>query len=293
MKKKTLLLTFLACMSIASSCLALTLIKMGPVTLWEYNQDSEQYFLERTGKEHYFDADSIVVNKYEKTVEYSELYINSKEEYENQNGRMVWQRKKLDFSQFDFDTDRKMTIYRLLDGDFYQKSGAIKITANYLRRNQQLPTDPWKLTEHKGRYFQPIALYNEFAYHLSLPNLDNTSYLTPKGLGLQWIKSTSEFGVFYDPKSVKAKGDSVSAKIYIWYPSINRIEMMSGKFDYLKKTFKPNSVKFYRISNGECTESYKQGLIPGLVGDKLHTFNFGDEESLDIAASFFKNKLAK
>ena len=291
--KKTCLLAFLACMSIASSCFALNLIKMGPVTLWSYSPDSEQYHLNKTTTDYYFDADDISVDRYNKTVEFTVAFINSKDDFEQQNGKMEWRRMKIDFSNFDFYTDRKVTFYRLLDGNFYKKFNAVKITRNYIKQEGQPARDDWKLTEAQGRYFRPNAYYNEFAYHLGLPNLDGSSYLTPKSLGLNWIKSTSEFGVFYDPKSVKAKGDSVHAKIYIWSPSVNRIELMSGKFNYSKQTFSPNSVKFIRISDGEITDSYKQGLIPGLVGDKLHTFRFDEEEPITIAADFFKSKVTQ
>lgn len=293
MLKKTWLLAFLACMSIASSCFALNLIKMGPVTLWSYSPDSEQYHLNKTTTDYYFDADDISVDRYNKTVEFTVAFINSKDDFEQQNGKMEWRRMKIDFSNFDFYTDRKVTFYRLLDGNFYKKFNAVKITRNYIKQEGQPARDDWKLTEAQGRYFRPNAYYNEFAYHLGLPNLDGSSYLTPKSLGLNWIKSTSEFGVFYDPKSVKAKGDSVHAKIYIWSPSVNRIELMSGKFNYSKQTFSPNSVKFIRISDGEITDSYKQGLIPGLVGDKLHTFRFDEEEPITIAADFFKSKVTQ
>mgnify|MGYP004517000407 CR=1 FL=1 len=291
--KKTWLLAFLACMSIASSCFALNLIKMGPVTLWSYSPDSEQYHLNKTTTDYYFDADDISVDRYNKTVEFTVAFINFKDDFEQQNGKMEWRRMKIDFSNFDFYTDRKVTFYRLLDGNFYKKFNAVKITRNYIKQEGQPARDDWKLTEAQGRYFRPNAYYNEFAYHLGLPNLDGSSYLTPKSLGLNWIKSTSEFGVFYDPKSVKAKGDSVHAKIYIWSPSVNRIELMSGKFNYSKQTFSPNSVKFIRISDGEITDSYKQGLIPGLVGDKLHTFRFDEEEPITIAADFFKSKVTQ
>lgn len=219
MLKKTWLLAFLACMSIASSCFALNLIKMGPVTLWSYSPDSEQYHLNKTTTDYYFDADDISVDRYNKTVEFTVAFINSKDDFEQQNGKMEWRRMKIDFSNFDFYTDRKVTFYRLLDGNFYKKFNAVKITRNYIKQEGQPARDDWKLTEAQGRYFRPNAYYNEFAYHLGLPNLDGSSYLTPKSLGLNWIKSTSEFGVFYDPKSVKAKGDSVHAKIYIWSPS--------------------------------------------------------------------------
>ena len=293
MLKKTWLLAFLACMSIASSCFALNLIKMGPVTLWSYSPDSEQYHLNKTTTDYYFDADDISVDRYNKTVEFTVAFINSKDDFEQQNGKMEWRRMKIDFSNFDFYTDIKVTFYRLLDGNFYKKFNAVKITRNYIKQEGQPARDDWKLTEAQGRYFRPNAYYNEFAYHLGLPNLDGSSYLTPKSLGLNWIKSTSEFGVFYDPKSVKAKGDSVHAKIYIWSPSVNRIELMSGKFNYSKQTFSPNSVKFIRISDGEITDSYKQGLIPGLVGDKLHTFRFDEEEPITIAADFFKSKVTQ
>lgn len=293
MLKKTWLLAFLACMSIASSCFALNLIKMGPVTLWSYSPDSEQYHLNKTTTDYYFDADDISVDRYNKTVEFTVAFINSKDDFEQQNGKMEWRRMKIDFSNFDFYTDRKVTFYRLLDGNFYKKFNAVKITRNYIKQEGQPARDDWKLTEAQGRYFRPNAYYNEFAYHLGLPNLDGSPYLTPKSLGLNWIKSTSEFGVFYDPKSVKAKGDSVHAKIYIWSPSVNRIELMSGKFNYSKQTFSPNSVKFIRISDGEITDSYKQGLIPGLVGDKLHTFRFDEEEPITIAADFFKSKVTQ
>lgn len=293
MLKKTWLLAFLACMSIASSCFALNLIKMGPVTLWSYSPDSEQYHLNKTTTDYYFDADDISVDRYNKTVEFTVAFINSKDDFEQQNGKMEWRRMKIDFSNFDFYTDRKVTFYRLLDGNFYKKFNAVKITRNYIKQEGQPARDDWKLTEAQGRYFRPNAYYNEFAYHLGLPNLDGSSYLTPKSLGLNWIKSTSEFGVFYDPKSVKTKGDSVHAKIYIWSPSVNRIELMSGKFNYSRQTFSPNSVKFIRISDGEITDSYKQGLIPGLVGDKLHTFRFDEEEPITIAADFFKSKVTQ
>lgn len=293
MFKKTLLLAFLACISIASNCFALTLIKMGPVTLWQYPADSEQFHLKNTTKDYYFDADDIAVDKYNKTVEFTTVFVNSKEDFEQQNGKMEWYRIKLDFSNFDFYTDRKMTTYLLLHGDFYKKFNAVKITRNYIKQDGHPAQDDWKLTELQGRYFRPNAFYNEFAYHVGLPNLDGSAYLTPKSLGLNWIKSTSEFGVFYDPKSVKAKGDSVNAKIYIWSPGVNRIEIMNGKFNYTKKTFHPNSVKFIRISDGEVTESYRQGLIPGLVGDKLHTFRFDEEEPITIASEFFKSKVTQ
>ena len=283
MMKKILLLTLLACTSITSSCFAMALMKMGPMTGAEtYQPNNEAYYL---------DSDSITVNRANKTIEYSECHIHSKEEYKNKNGKMIWRRQLVDFSKFN--SSREITLYTLLEGDFYQKHQAIRVSANYIKRNQGLPQVTWNIDETDSKYTAPTTLYKEFAYLLDMPNLDGTPYVTPKSLGLNWIKSTSEFGVFYDPKSIKSKNDSVNAKIYIWYPSINKIEVMNGKFDYTDSHFKPTSAKFIRISDGECVESYKQGLIPGIVGDKLYTYDFENQPPIKIAADFFKTKLVK
>lgn len=283
MLKRTLLFTFLACITIASNCFALTLLKMGSMSGAEpYQANNEEYFL---------DGDSISVNKSNKTVEYTEVHIHSKEDYKNKNGKMIWHRQRVDFSKLK--SAREITLYTLLDGDFYKNHNAVKISANYLKRNQELPYTQWNIDETENKYAAPKTLYNEFAYFLELPNLDGKYYLTPKSLDLNWINSTSEFGVFYDPKSIKTKGDSVNAKIYIWIPSINRIEIMNGKFDYTDNCFKPSSIKFIRISDGECVDSYKQGLVPGIVGDKLATYAFESEQPIKIASTFFKSKLAQ
>lgn len=285
MLKKILLFTFLACMSIASSCFAITLMKMGPVIT-----ENQASAIKSSTKDYYYDANDIKVDRNSKTVEYSELFIESKSDYNNQNGKMIFHRRLIDFSKFDLNTDRKIIISSIVDGDYYSKAGALKITHTY---KKQPNISYYDIFESNGKNYYPNVIYREFSGLLNLPNLDGSPYLTPKSLGLNWIKSTSQFGVFYDPKSIKVKGDSVAVKIYVWIPSINRIELLNGKLNYTDETFTPSSIKFFRINTGDVTESYKQGLIPGIVGDKLHVFNFYEEEPIKIAAIFFKTKLVQ
>lgn len=292
MQKKTLLLTFLACMSIASSCLATTnWISMGPVTLWEYNNgENEANLMNKTGVEHFFDGADIEIYPKAKRVVFTEITKNP-----STNGEQIsFKRKIIDFREFNINGQGTIKVYTPLEGYYSPQTDSFRVTANnyeLIDRFHQCTT--WNVLNYTGRYFYPNVLYKEFAALLNLPNLDGMSYTTPKSLGLTWIKSTSEVGVFYYPDSVKTKGNTVTAKIAVWIPSINRIEVINGKFDYDKQIFKPSSAKFYRINTGELVESHTKGLIPGLVGEALHTFRFDEDDSIKIASDFFKNKLAQ
>lgn len=292
MFKKTLLVTFLACMSIASSCFATTWLKMGTATEWWYSPEAEAKYLKDTGYEYYYDADSLEIYKDSKVIVYTQARLPLGTSIQDLTDKFEVKRYRVHFVDVRVNGNRRYNRDLARVGYYIPQTDKFPVTQDYISRGlAQFAGDALDAELHKGRYYLGNVLYKEFAPILDLPNLYGDIALTPKSLGLNWIKSTSEFGVFYDPKSVKAKGDSVSAKIYIWIPSINRIELMNGKFNYTKKTFKPSSISFVRISDGEVTDSYRQGLIPGLVGDKLHTFRFDEEEPITIASEFFKAKV--
>lgn len=292
MLKRTLLLAFLACMSIASSCFATTWVKIGTATEWEYHPENEEKIMKTTGKEYYYDADDVVFDKERKIVVYTQVALPLGTSIQDVTDEIKFKRHRINFSNVKPNGNRRFYLNILREGYYNPQTEQSRVTTNYVPKGlDQFAVNSFDVIPSRGRYYLGNVLYKEFAPTLDLPTLHGDTALTPRSLGLNWIKSTSEFGVFYDPKSVKTKGDSVNAKIYIWIPSINRIELMNGKFNYTKKTFKPNSISFIRISDGTITDSYKQGLIPGLVGDKLHTFRFDEEEPITIASEFFKAKV--
>lgn len=290
MLKKILLFTFLACMSIASSCLAAQWIKIGTATEWWYEAAEEQKFLDTTGRNYYYDADDIIIDKDRKIIIFTEAVLDSKTSIESLTDEFKIHRRKMDLSTVRINGNRRFDVVTLADGYYNPRTDKFRVTDKY-RGN--FMGAAWDAQEYKGRYYRGNVLYREFAPLLNMPNLDGNTTVTPKSLGLTWIKSTSEVGVFYYPKTVKVKGNTVSAKISVWIPSINRFEELSGKFDYDKNTFKPNNAEFYRISSGELVESHRRGLIPGLVGEALHTFRFDEDDSIKIASDFFKSKLAQ
>lgn len=293
MLKKTMLLAFLACMSIASSCFATTWVKIGTATEWWYSPEEEKKFMDSTSREYYYDADDIIINKDLKLAIYTEAKLDRGTSIESLTNEFKVRRKKIDLSHVSVNGNRRFDVVTIAEGYYDPKTDKITETHNYWKTMGNMMVAAFDAEEQKGRYYLGNVLYREFFSMLDMPNLYRNSTVTPKGLGLAWINSTSEFGVFYDPKSVKVKGDSVNAKIYVWIPKINRIQFMNGKFNYTKQTFHPTSFKFIRISDGWVLQSYQQGLIPGILGAQLHTFTFDEEEPITIASKFFKSKLAQ
>lgn len=291
MLKKILLFTFLACMSIASSCFATTWTTMGPVTFWEYDStDDESSLMKKTGKELFYDSDSFSIDYARKRVAFREI---SKNQYTPPEE--IKYRDKIMCFYLKPNGEIMIKVYTMADGNYNSKANTFRQVSDYrkLQEGIDLCTSWTYPNKYTGRYFYHNVLYKEFAGLFNLPNIDGSPYLTPKSLGLKWIKSTSEVGVFYYPDSVKVKGNTVSAKIAVWIPGINRIEVINGKFDYEKQVLKPSSAKFYRINTGELVESHTKGLIPGWVGEALHTFRFDEDDSVKIASDFFKSKLAQ
>lgn len=291
MLKKILLFTFLACMSIASSCFATTWTTMGPATLWEYNStNNEASLMKQTGMEWLYDNDSLTIDYARKRVAFREIRKNQYTLPEE-----IKYRDKIMCFYPESNGNLMIKVYTMEDGTYNSNTNTFRKINDYRKLHEGIDLcDSWEYpNKYTGRYYYHNVLYKEFGGLFNLPNIDGSPYLTPKSLGLKWIKSTSEVGVFYYPDSVKAKGNTVTAKVAVWIPGINRIEVINGKFDYDKQVFKPSSAKFYRINTGELVESHKKGLIPGLVGEALRTFRFDDDDSVKIASDFFKTKLAK
>ncbi len=283
MLKKILLFTFLACMSIASSCLAANWLRMGEAVAIDHISIQQAMKMKTP---YYYDGESLVVN-------HNQQYVEATYYSPNDKGTMdgvIVHRKRFYLSSNPYECKSCDVFY----GSYDQQSGRINYLYNFSNKPESFFfPGSHVMSRDFGEYYRGYLFYKEFAYHFNLPNQDGTPYITPKSLGLKWIKSTSEVGVFYYPDSVKAKDNTVTAKISVWIPSINRIEVINGKFDYDKQVFKPSSAKFYRINTGELVDSHKKGLIPGLVGEALRTFRFDDDDSVKIASDFFKTKLAK
>lgn len=281
-------------MSIASSCFAdkPDWTSMGPVTLWEYNEDNnEAKLMNQTGLEWFYDVNNMSIDYEKKRVAIIQL---NKNPYTSTESVVPYREKIICFFPLS-NGKMQIKVYKMSEGDYDVRTDTYRKTQDYRKLHEgiDLCTSCVYPNKYTGRYYFLNVYYKEFAGLFNLPNLDGSPYLTPKSLGLTWIKSTPELGVFYYPSSVKVKGNTVSAKIAVWIPTINRIEVINGKFDYDKQIFKPNSAKFYRINTGELTDSHKKGLIPGLVGEALRTFRFDDDDSVKIASDFFKTKLAK
>lgn len=289
MLKKVLALAFAACMSVGSIASAVDLIYMGELTKIPYNL-TERRSIPKT-HDYYFDGDSIEVNTYGDYVDVSIVHTTDDAKYARTD-MMSFQRFRIFFK----DTPEKSWAGYIHSGDYYKSTEQYIVKTNYLNRDGTINNSAVEgFGLARGESYLGPAFYKDFGFFLKKPNHDGSPYQTPKDRGLKWIKSTADIGVFYDPLDVKvdAKKNTVSAKVVFWMPGINRIEEIKGKFDYTKEQFKPSSAKFYRISTGELTESHKQGLVPGLVGEALRTFKFGSEESVVIAAEFFKQKLSK
>lgn len=288
MLKKVLALAFAACMSISCISSAVELLYMGELTKISYN--SPTGYKAAPKHDFYFDGDTIEVNRYRRFVDANVIYTTGEEKY-GPTDIMKFKRYRIFFK----DTPEKSWVQCIQTGKFSKSAKTYDIERDYVKRNDLNGVEIDSLGLHYGALFLGPALYKEFGPLFDMPNYDGSPYQTPKGRGLAWIKSTADVGVFYDPRDVKvdAKNNTVSAKVVFWIPDINRIEEVKGKFDYTKQQFKSSSAKLYRINTGELTESHKQGLFPGILGEALPTFRFGEDENVDIAAEFFKQKLAK
>ena len=279
MLKKMLAVTAI-CMSFVSNTFATDLVTMGKVSL-----SHEAFSKQQANIQCFFDADTVKVDKANNLV-YFNLVIK------HPNGgtvmsncteyRAAWARLTNDpknsetrpiVTRFVDDTTGKVTQW---EGSTYGYSGADNLSA-----------------ESNGPYHITNTIYREFAYFLNIPNQNGKPYVTPKSLGLTWIKSTDKFGVFYYPNSVKVKGNKVDVKAVYWYPSENRYQIMKATLDYDKQLYKPSSSDLRRINTGESVESASKGLIPGLTGPKFYTFKFSDAEEYKIISDFFRSKVKK
>ena len=149
------------------------------------------------------------------------------------------------------------------------------------------------LSARYGKYHINNVLQREFAYFLDIPNEDGSPYLTPKDLGLTWINSTGKVGVFYYPKSVKIKKNSVNLKAAFWYPGKNRVKTVECTLDYNKQLLKPKFFEMRRINTGEVMEKQYKGFIPGLSGPGFDNQKFSETDEARILSSFFKDKLVQ
>lgn len=287
MYAKLLTFTLLLCLSVMNSCFAENWLSMGKGT--KIHPATGDMMKHVTLHQYMYDSDSLIVNTAQKYVEFTYMDIGKPSDRE-----FKWYRWRIYFKE----NPQKSSVWYIKDGIYDNK------VKQYIIRHDFLKTDvgrnlsgPWAcyMGRESGDLYRDYIFYKEFAYHLNLPNQDGTEYVTPKALGLTWIKSTTEEGVFYKPDTVKvkAKDNKVSAEVVIWLPGMNRIEVLNGTFDYNKQTFQLKSAKFYRINTGELVDSHKQGLFGGFVGEKLHTFTFDEDDGIAIAAEFFKSELAK
>lgn len=286
MHKKILAFFFLLCLSMMNNCFAEEWVNMGLGVKFEHLPADQ---VEKWGYYYYYDADTMVVNHERKYVEIT--YMTSNKSVLSNTGSRNFDRRRFYFA----DDPRRCGEVQIAGGnyDFDAKR------ANYLFDFRNKPESFFQISRcdmsiDNGEYYRNHIFYKEFAALFNLPNQDGTEYITPKSLGLTWINSTAEEGVFYKAESVKAKDTKVTADIYIWLPNRNRIEKLSGIFDYSKNVFKPTKADFYRINTGEHMESYKKGLLGGLLGGTaLRTFRFDEDDGIAIAAEFFKSKLAE
>lgn len=239
---------------------------------------------------YYYDAESLVVNREEKSIEVT--YIRKPEKRANDSSPYKFHHVRINFAS------------NPINSNFYLLSeGTYKMNTNeYTRLFEPSPRHPSsdkKWYPGMTRYKFPIdpincnhdknyLFYREFSPMLNLPNLDGTKTPTPRDLGLIWIKSTSKIGVFYDPNSIKVKDRIIEVDIYILKPSENRMEILKGKYDYNKNTFFPKEDVVYRMNTMELTERYTNSFL-----FKLPSFTFNENEIISIAAEAFKTMLTK
>lgn len=149
--------------------------------------------------------------------------------------------------------------------------------------------EPWKHGFCKSAtnpYYIGYTLWQDFAYLVDLPNQDGSAYIEPKNLNLKWATSTDKFGIFYDPKSLKAKGDKVSAKIYLWYPRYNRYQQLNSTLNYAKQQWEVSLVEDRRLSDNTVTFKISNSLL-----FKINPTSFDVDEESKVASEYFKRFL--
>ena len=284
MHKKVLAFFFLLCLSIMNSCFAEEWVSMG---LGVNIENLPANKVEEKGYYYYYDADTMVVNHDKKYVEVT--YVRSDKSVLNTTGGRVFNRHRFYFT----DDPHRCGEVEVAGGNYNFDAKRATYLFNFQNKPESFfHANRCDMSIDNGEYYRNYIFYKEFAALFNLPNQNGKEYITPKYWGLTWINSTAEEGVFYKPESVKVKDKKVTVDIYIWLPQRNRIEKLSGTFDYSKNVFKPARADFYRINTGEHMESYKKGLFGGLLGGvALRTFQFDEDDGIAIAAEFFKSKL--
>lgn len=260
-------------MVVASTAVASTWVKMNPVSFWieAKTKPVNDPILN-------FDADSISVDWANHTVD---VVITI--EHSPYNGYREIRNERL--TLYADSTNSKARVRR---ARYYDKNGTLMLESDM---GGYAFADAGDLSARYGKYHINNELQREFGYFLNLPNEDGRPYLTPKALGLTWIKSTADVGVFYYPQTVKVKNNNVNVKVAFWYPRQNRIQTINCTLDYDKKLFKPKSCEMRRINTGEIIESVSKGLIPGLIGPRFINHRFDQDDEARILSDYFRAKI--
>lgn len=261
----------------ANSVFAVDMVKMNPVN----------FFVETTTKPSFdpilqFDVDSIVVDHANGTVN---VILTIEHPPFNKDCR------EYRIEQLTLRADSTNSKAKVLQTRYYNR--LTNKLENKFDMGAYAFADTSDLSARYGKYHINNELQREFGYFLNLPNEDGTPYLTPKAMGLTWIKSTGTVGVFYYPDSVKVKNHNVDVKVAFWYPKENRVQTIKATLDYDKQLFKPKTNELRRINTGEIIISASKGLIPGLIGPAFKNSSFNSADEARILSEYFKSKVAK
>ena len=232
---------------------------LGPLE-YKYNvtKDSLKANLDMAKEYEYsytFDADSISVDKANKTV-------NVVMRFESFPGNGVKGARRDRNVTLYFSDDPKKCISVVTKVVALQKDNN-KMTTTYpkIDWNNLKPEEYGFLKSSTNPYYFGFRYWQDFAYLVDLPNQDGTPYVEPKTLKLAWATSTDKFGVFYDPKSLKVKGNKVSAKIYLWYPRYNRYQYINSTLNYDKNSWQPSVAEDRRLSDNSLVSKVANSLL--------------------------------
>ena len=265
---------FVAGIMFASTAGAEDWNSLGPVTTNPHHNDTFvlNSGLAKTGQL-FFDADSLVVDKANNTVEFVLKDTDAV-------GYIVptYAIMKL---RLHFFSDPKQCYVTTVYRDTFIKS------SNKLLYHETGDTVGFKdFSKGKRNYFFPYVMWKEFGYYLDLPNQDGKPYDTPKALGLTWGASSDHVGIFYDAKSLKVKGNKVKVVAYMWWPKNNRYQLTDGIFDYDIGAWRATYSETRRISSGDVVKQYEAPY-----GKEFEPKPFNSDPDIQFAADYFRKFL--
>lgn len=229
------------------------------------------------GYEHSFDADSISVDKANKIV-----YVTMR--FESFAGNQT-RGSRIDDNvilHFNEDPAKCYAVYTKMD-TFEKSTG--KYYTYYYKNNKSFTKNGFSKSD-TNPYYTGYTFWQDFAYLLDLPNQDGSAYIEPKNLKLNWATSTGKFGVFYDPKSLKIKGQKVSAKIYLWYPRYNRYQQINSTLNYDKNQWEVSLVEDRRLSDNTVTYKIANSLL-----FRINPSPFDVDEESKVVSEYFRRFL--